>query len=153
MNWDAIGAVGEIAGALAVVITLLFLSKQLRDTSKQLVVNSTNDANTLYSDAFWPIYNNQYNLHIWVQGQKDPSELSEEEFQIFLLFMTRLMAVFDSVVEHYEQGLFSEERFRNYAVFTIQFLDSAGGKAWLESGQFQFTPAAQKAIKESRDAT
>ncbi len=30
MNWDAIGAIGEILGAAAVVITLIYLSVQLR---------------------------------------------------------------------------------------------------------------------------
>ena len=30
MNWDAIGAVGEILGAIAVVATLLYLARQIR---------------------------------------------------------------------------------------------------------------------------
>ncbi len=34
MNWDAIGAIGEIIGALAVVITLIYLSIQTRHNSK-----------------------------------------------------------------------------------------------------------------------
>jgi hypothetical protein len=153
MNWDALGAIGEIAGALAVVITLLFLSKQLRDTSKQLILNSTNDANKLYSDAFWPIYNNEYNLRIWVTGLRKPEELSEDELEVFKLFMTRLMAVFDSVVEHNEQGIFSEDRFRSYAQFTLQFLDSPGGRMWQESGQFKFTPAAEKTLSAFRGNT
>ncbi|GAF93200.1 unnamed protein product, partial [marine sediment metagenome] len=33
MNWDAIGAVGEIVGALAVVITLIFLTIQIRQST------------------------------------------------------------------------------------------------------------------------
>ena len=30
MNWDAIGAVGEILGAIAVLITLVYLARQIR---------------------------------------------------------------------------------------------------------------------------
>ena len=33
MNWEAIGAVGEIVGALAVFLTLLYLAVQLRQNS------------------------------------------------------------------------------------------------------------------------
>ena len=29
MNWDAIGAVGEIAGAAAVIISLVYLARQM----------------------------------------------------------------------------------------------------------------------------
>jgi hypothetical protein len=34
MNWEAIGAIGEIVGATAVVLTLLFLTMQLRQNTK-----------------------------------------------------------------------------------------------------------------------
>lgn len=34
MNWDAIGAVGEVVGAVAVVATLLYLSVQTRQNTK-----------------------------------------------------------------------------------------------------------------------
>ena len=39
MNWDAIGAVGEVAGAVAVVITLVYLAIQIK-YSKQATVDS-----------------------------------------------------------------------------------------------------------------
>ena len=42
MNWDAIGAVGEIVGALAVVLTLAYLALQVRTARK-----ATIDQNTL----------------------------------------------------------------------------------------------------------
>ena len=31
MNWDAIGAIGEVAGALVVIVTLIYLSRQVRN--------------------------------------------------------------------------------------------------------------------------
>ena len=34
MNWDAIGAIGEIIGAVAVVATLFYLAVQVRETRK-----------------------------------------------------------------------------------------------------------------------
>ena len=53
MNWDAIGAVGEILGAGAVVATLLYLSVQIRQNSKSLsssafitLVENTNGVNS-----------------------------------------------------------------------------------------------------------
>jgi hypothetical protein len=34
MNWDAIGAVGEIVGALAVFLTLVYLAGQINQNTK-----------------------------------------------------------------------------------------------------------------------
>ena len=39
MNWDAIGAVGEILGALAVVATLGYLAVQVRQNNKSISSN------------------------------------------------------------------------------------------------------------------
>lgn len=34
MNWEALGALGEIAGAMAVIVTLVYLSVQIRQNTK-----------------------------------------------------------------------------------------------------------------------
>ena len=54
MNWEAIGAIGEIVGALAVVITLVYLSFQLRNNTyatrasiAQALEDSINNGNLL----------------------------------------------------------------------------------------------------------
>jgi hypothetical protein len=39
MNWDAIGAVGEMVGALAVVVTLAYLALQIRASTKESAAN------------------------------------------------------------------------------------------------------------------
>ncbi len=36
MNWEAVGAVGEALGAIAVVVTLIYLASQLRQNTKAL---------------------------------------------------------------------------------------------------------------------
>jgi len=46
MNWDAIGAIGEIIGALAVVTTLLILLVQVRQSNKSMI-----EANALQKAA------------------------------------------------------------------------------------------------------
>ena len=33
MNWDAVGAIGEIAGAVAVVATLIYFARQIREST------------------------------------------------------------------------------------------------------------------------
>jgi hypothetical protein len=43
MNWDAIGAFGEILGATTVLLTLLYLSGQLRQTNRISRFSTTRD--------------------------------------------------------------------------------------------------------------
>jgi hypothetical protein len=40
MNWDAIGAIGEVGGAIAVVITLVYLARQLSENTRSMKLQS-----------------------------------------------------------------------------------------------------------------
>jgi len=51
MNWEAIGALGEVVGAAAVVLTLLYLARQVRDGSKQIRLNTTSSLTTMSQDS------------------------------------------------------------------------------------------------------
>jgi hypothetical protein len=148
VNWDAVGAIGEIAGALAVVITLVFLSRQMRETARQLSLASATEANTLFNEAFAPIYNNDHNMKIWVQGLREPASLCEDDLEIFFLFMARLVAVFDTVVAHHEQlGSLDGERLEISRRFIAQFLESPGGRVWTEQGRLSVSAAAAAALR------
>ena len=41
MNWEAIGALGEVFGAFAVIITLIYLSTQIRQNTKAIKLNTS----------------------------------------------------------------------------------------------------------------
>ena len=72
MNWDALGAIAETFGALAVVATLLYLSLQIRQNSKVLTLNekaftaqenreafnalTALNVNTMNSTWYWPVF-------------------------------------------------------------------------------------------------
>ncbi len=65
MNWDALGAMGEIFGAIAVVATLVYLAKQIRQNSASLdrandfaQAGSVHDINSLYIQVFAPLSQN-----------------------------------------------------------------------------------------------
>ena len=62
MNWDALGAMGEIAGAIAVIATLFFLARQLQVNTREL--EKTNEyqkttsvvaSNEIYNEVWRPI--------------------------------------------------------------------------------------------------
>jgi len=44
LNWDAIGAVGEVGGAIAVVVTLIYLGRQLNANTRSLNAQSVDSS-------------------------------------------------------------------------------------------------------------
>ena len=44
MNWDAVGALAELMGAVGVVVTLIYLSRQVRDNTDSIRRSTAHDA-------------------------------------------------------------------------------------------------------------
>ena len=87
MNWEAIGAIGEVIGGVAVIATLIFLSFQIRSSTQatraqiaQDGIDATNRWRTsIYEDA---------ELHdIWRRGIEG-KELNESERKRYETVMT-----------------------------------------------------------------
>ena len=86
MNWEALGAVAELLGAIGVIVTLIYLSRQISHNSKQLEGSSTiavhNYLRTLCEELC-------ANPSLWATVRKanlDWLSLSEDERSVASLF-------------------------------------------------------------------
>ena len=147
MDWNAAGAIGEIVGAGAVVFTLFYLARQIKESSTQVKVNSLTALNTIYNDAFLPIYNSRENMNIWVTGLSSPEGLPDVEREIFFLFMMRLIAPFETIVAQYHKGTLEEEDFQRYVKTIGSIAQTPGGRAWIATGQMELSLQAMKFLE------
>ena len=67
MDWDAIGAIGEILGAVAVVISILYLAKQINANTRSMKANAGFEA-----------------THSWAEYNQHVAWLSESHFDTLL---------------------------------------------------------------------
>ena len=51
-NWEAIGAIGEIVGAMAVVVSLTYLAMQIRAQNKEARITAVHDLVTAQQHTF-----------------------------------------------------------------------------------------------------
>lgn len=79
MNWEAVGAVGEIAGAITVLITLIYLALQVRQNTNQLqdtaMQASMKDWNTLRAAQL----GSRDVAELWVKGLNNLTSLDETD--------------------------------------------------------------------------
>jgi len=153
MNWEAVGAIGELIGALVVVLTLVYLSKQIRDNSVQLKAGSVTDIAALFNDAFMPIYNDDHSRSIWIDGLNGTKELSEKDIAIFDLFMHRIVNPFEVVIAHYQKGILDELTYQGYTErIRAMCLETPGGKAWFSRNKELLSPLLLEYIETNTEA-
>ena len=80
MNWEATGAIGEIIGAAAVVISLVYLASQIRISNR--ASKQATEQHMLDNVRIWlgRISDSDTLSAIWIRGCRDDPELSEEEW-------------------------------------------------------------------------
>ncbi len=131
MDWDAVGALAELGGAVAVFATLIYLAIQVKENSVQVRLGSAIGLNHLINEAFDPIYNNDRNIHIWTTGISDPKALNEQDIAVFSLFMARLVNVLLTALMHNDYEILDTEVARRYLGSLKSILESPGGHYWL----------------------
>ena len=103
MSWEAIGAVGEIVGAAAVVVSLLYLAFQIRNQNAESRAAAIHDFNVGFREAS-TIFTDGELAEIYVKANDDFDSLSDAE-RIRLLGAFHLPArVFEEAFEHHRQG-------------------------------------------------
>jgi hypothetical protein len=130
MNWEIFGALGEWAGAIAVVVTLIYLSRQLGLTRKQAMEEITRDVDDRVFQAYDPVYEGR-NGEILYNGLSQPESLNGADMFVFNLLMHRQMGALNTIgvrvmakeLTEDHKGLFREH-------YRAIFLDTPGGMKW-----------------------
>ena len=162
VNWDAIGAIGEIAGAVAVVLTLIYLSRQIRQNSKALDrtneyahAKSVHDINSLYVEVFAPLATDSELASIY-QRSIAGEELDPIEFVRFGAFCNTFFAWLEDMYSQqgYQLGFVAHDIDSSMTIvapYVQRLLQTAAGASWWESdAQYLYTPEFVNEIEHVR---
>jgi len=79
MNWDAVGAIGEMTGALAVVTSVIYLAFQVRANTRASMVDVVEGAIEAFSELELMVASTPDLAHIILRGRVSKSNLAPEE--------------------------------------------------------------------------
>lgn len=136
MNWEAVGAISEMIGASAVVVSLIYLAFQIRQNTKQLeqserrsIAASVSVSATNYRENRNVIYTNAELCEIHLRGMADPESLNDLERYRFRLLMSNFVeANWDMYVQTVITG-FSPELWSTQGVTVLRRnLGTPGGR-------------------------
>ena len=136
MSWDAIGAIAELLGSLAVIATLIFLVQQIKTNSVMIQNNTAQSAADIISlrpkrVIFNPGTENPELYRIYRSGLKDDSALSREERGLFDLVLFQAFNSISSIYLQYRNGGFGEVRWESeLRVFDQNFSTHGGRASW-----------------------
>ena len=148
MNWDAIGAIAEMLGAIAVLITLVYLAFQLKqaNTNIQATVAQSQADNQLRWMADLAKDSELY--RIYRAGLLDDSALTREERGRFDLIVCQVIVGVDAHQQKQEMGAIRKEQLETIANSVMPVLNTPGGRASYERQRSVITREFQQTLDE-----
>jgi hypothetical protein len=129
MNWDAIGALGELLGGLVVLASLAFLAIQIRRHTQALQVSSSEESNRAFG-AYSALFTQPGISRIYRVGLASPEELDEDEqitFNAILTMFFNFLAHNHTLRAQSIRTWASED---GHKAATLYILRQPGGQAW-----------------------
>jgi len=155
MNWDAIGAVGEILGALGVVASLAYLAIQIRKSDQTARANEKATRSATASDVARSLSSWYSNLGlgevggtIFRKGMRDPESLTEEQLADFLYLIHGAMLLYQNAFVLGQEGTL-DSSLQAVTLGTISaVIDQPGFQFYWRQRQSVFTKSFQDYIEE-----
>jgi hypothetical protein len=132
MNWEAAGTVGEIIGSIAVVISLIYVSLQIKHANKQSEIDSlrhTWDGLNQFCDK---ISQSAETASIINRGRRSLSSLDDDEMLIFEHIHMRLLNTMESwylqVTRTSKPGPYRDGQIVNISGIVSGYIDHPGAR-------------------------
>lgn len=98
MNWDAIGAIGEVVGAIGVILSLAYLGIQIRQNSRATEEEIFQSLLNNYHGAMDYLISSRDLNRIWFLGFRDFDAMDEDERMLWNTQVHAAMRRYENII-------------------------------------------------------
>lgn len=148
MNWEALGALSELLGAAAVVLTLLYLSRQIAHQNRALETTMRDSVFRQLQDYNFVVMGDERLGGLFQRGvaEVNPEGFSEDDRARFIHAMFGFFKIYENIYFHRLEGSISEEAWRQNRLILFLYAERPGGRAYWERRRGAFDPRFQRML-------
>ena len=148
MNWDAISAVSQLVGSIAVVVSVLYLAVQLRRSTRVASVAAQDAAAAALRDVTKPFMENAELGRLWRIGLEDFKSLSADDQARFFHAAHQFLKALETIHFHYIYGLLDAQLWQGWRELLRHYVATPGLAYYLDLRGAVFSPRFQKFLSE-----
>ena len=143
MNWDAISAVAEAIGTAAVIVTLIYLASQIRQSNLQGQGNAHSAWIITWNETIKGWIRDRDTVEVMQRGFADMSALSQVEQAIFCHQVAAMINHWILAADLVDRVLLDDQLFGGATDVVVSVCSTTGGRAYLESNADAFPRGRQ----------
>jgi hypothetical protein len=155
MNWDAIGAIAELLGAIGVIASLVYLATQVRQSRDQMRENTQalqagayQQASDGLSESINTAVSTPGFARIFRSAIANFEGLSEDDAFHFSVWITNLWRRYDNVYYQHRMGLLDKNRWELHQTDIVAQLRTPGVATWWREHRPSFSPEFIALVEE-----
>ena len=153
MNWEALGALSELLGAAAVVLTLLYLSRQIAHQNRALETTTRDSVFRQLQEYNFVVMGDERLGGLFQRGvaEVDPEGFSENDRARFIHAIFGFFKIYENIYFHRLEGSISEEAWSQNRQILFLYAGQPGGRAYWERRRGAFDPRFQGMLDAALD--
>ena len=140
MNWDAIAAVSQAVGAIAVIVTLIYLARQVRQNTAALRSAATQGAHDQAANFYGTLSSDPELVMVVARGVETPDELSDAERGQFYSLLMRSLFNFQNWYLQTRDGLMDDTLLASWSRIVTGISGSPGFKQFWADRSHIYAP-------------
>jgi hypothetical protein len=155
-NWEAISAISQMIGSIAVVLSVLYLAVQVHGSTRVAKLAAQDTAATSLREVTKPFAENAELARIWSVGLENLPALSPEEQGRFFHSVYQFLKAFETIHFHHIHGVMDEQIWLGWCGLLQHYISAPGIEHYwklrhdLFSGRFQHFIATLERPAERR---
>jgi len=143
MEWNAVMAVAEILGVMLLVVSLIYVSIQLKQNNQLARAESERDLLRDWNQEISKLVQDASTTQIFQKALVDFDALSNVEKCMFMVRMANLMNVYISCLRMAEKGMIHDKEVTLFGDVCFSMIITPGGRQWWSVAGLLFTIKAE----------
>ncbi len=143
MNWTAIGATGELLGAIGVIASLLYLARQMRSAAEDARRAAAQAVFTNMNTVYESISANPQVADVFMRGTANLSALRPEETMQFSALLLGFVRCYEEILHYKRRGAVEDWVWESVELVVLPQLTTPGGLEWWAKRRSWFTSVFQ----------
>ncbi len=148
MNWEAIGAIGEIVGAAGVIATLGYLAIQIRQNTQSVRASAFQEAIRDAARITEHLVHDAELTRIFFAGRRDFEALTREERQRFAVYSTSVFRRYENIIYQARHSNLDPESWEGIREQMRYALSQPGTVAWWKGARNLFNRQLREFVEQ-----
>jgi len=148
VNWDAIGAIGEVIGAAGVIASLLYLSIQIRRSDQTTRAESLRSLLDGWRETGVHLFVDSGLTELFAKGLTDFERLDASEKRRFHYLVAENVFQAQQAMQLHQRGLLQEVDYDAWIYYVASLIQTPGGSKVWPSIEATITPTIREVIND-----